>query len=509
MLRLFLLLNARLWRRSLNELEIAAIIIYGLFLLLVAGQVSGLLFLLLFSPRPEIIQEIYPGITQEVQFFIHLVFLNALWLNQIFFTKINRLPVHENRKLLTFGMPVKKLSVYLNIAGFFHPVNMLFHAFWVMYFSFLTESIADWVISAMLIVANYTLIHTFKWRFRLQAAQKFGRTAGYIVSMVLLALLLISNFETPDYSNSLQEIAHGLIPFLLFTPGALFHYIFSGLPAVWVQIAISMLLSGIIGWAISDMIRKSRHALLTPLESTAEVSGKSYLPLFIKWLGPEGGKFVYTIWNHKYSKMQLLIVYLIVVPFLFFFNDGLYITGIYLAAIPMTFILVMLTNMFGFENRELLLTMQLPVPAKEMIHERVQAVLKVCVSGSAFLLLLIPLFINSFQVMLQFSLGVLFISFVFLHLGLYSCMHNYKKIEEVGLMSVSNPVLPASITFMAMLILIFCGLAAFIVIEGFIWYHIFVLTLVNAGLYIRFRGKLNHITKSFNQKVLPELWNEL
>lgn len=509
MLRLFILLNARLWWRSLKGMELAAILFYGFFVLLLAGQIAGVLLLMLFSPEADVIQEIYPQITEEVHLFIHLVFLNILWLNQIFFTKINRLPVHENRKLLSFGMPLKKLAMYQSIAGFFHPFNMIFHVLWILYLSSAAPDIQGWFIGLLLIVANYTLIHSIKWRFRLRAAKKFGRTAAYIIGMLILVFFLINNMELPDYSDSLPDIALGLIPYLLYTPGYLFYYIFSGLPAVWLQIVTGVLLLGFISWTVSDMTKKRMDALRTPSHSTVQRVETSYLAHFIKWLGPEGGKFVYTVVSHKYSKMQLFIVYLIVVLFLSLVNDGLYITGVYLSAIPMTWILIMLTNMFGFENRELLLSMQFPKPTEMMIRERIRAALKMSVVGSAPLLVLIPLFVEPLQLVLQFFLGILFVSLVFTHLGLSSCFHNYKKIEEVGLMSVSNPVLPASITFLAIIILIFCGIIAFIVVEGYIWFHILVLATINIVLAIGLRSRLKDITKPFNKNVLPELWNEL
>lgn len=509
MFKLFLVLNGRLWWRSLNRMEVAAILFYLLFLLLIAGQLSGILILLLFSDRPEVAQMIYPGITDEVYYFIHLIFLNTLWLNQLFFTKINRLPVHENRKLLTFGMPVNKLSVYLNLSGFFHPVNLIFHLLWLFYINAAAESFSGWVVSVLLVIANYALIHIVKWRFRLQAARKFGKTAAYVIGLGMISFLLIHNFEAPVYTDSLEELARESLTWLVYTPGFLFYTLFTGLPVLWAEAAAGVILAVFIGGAAVVMIRNSRNALLTPPVSTGPEVETSYLPRLVKWLGPEGGKFVYAVLNHRYSKVQLLIVYLIALPFLFFFNDSLYITGVYLSAIPMTWILVMLTNMFGFENRELLLTLQFPQRTEQMIRQRVHATLKVCAAGSLLLLLLVPLFVEPPLVMLQFFLGILFVSQVFLHLGLYSCIENYKKIDEVGLMSVSNPVLPASITFMAIVILIFCGIAAFVTQDGYTVVHIFLLALLNAGLAISFRSKLMRIMTPFKQNVLPQLWNEL
>jgi hypothetical protein len=98
---------------------------------------------------------------------------------------------------------------------------------------------------------------------------------------------------------------------------------------------------------------------------------------------------------------------------------------------------------------------------------------------------------------------------VFMHYIMSSSINNYKKIEAVSVMSVSNPVLPASITFTSVFIVTILGLFTFIIIEQYIWYHISAILLINIFLLIFLIKKLRSVAQPFKEKVIPRLWNEL
>lgn len=509
MFKLFSIMNAKLWWRSLQGLELAAIFFYGFFILLIAGQFMGVVILLLFTSDIEVAQQFYPWITKDIQYFVHLLFVNILWFNQIFFTKINRLQISENRKLLTFGVPVRRLSVYLNLAGFFHPVNVLFHFFWILYLSFLVESPLQLFTSILLVVANYALIHSLKWRFRIFTAEKFKQVSAVVASVVIFVILVILYLDIPPVSRSIAEAEALLSKWLVYSPGYIFYYTFAIVESTGEILFIACVLIVIIGVALVDMIRNTRAALLTPASTSSNAVKPGQLAVFIKWLGHEGGKYFYSVWSHKYSKIQLLITYVFVVPYIIFLGDTSYIIGVFLTLIPIIFLMVMLTNMFGFENRELLLSLQFPVSVEKIVRERVQTAILVCLGGSSIVFILVPVFIESIPAMIQIHLGILMISLVFLHYILKSSTTNYKKIEEVSVMSVSNPVLPASITFISVFIVMILGLFVFFIFDDFIWYHITALVIVDILLLISFRKKLNRIQTPFEHYVIPRLWNEL
>lgn len=502
-------MNARLWWRSLQGLEIAAILFYGLFVLLIAGQFTGVVVLLLFTDDIETAQAFYPWITEDIQYFVHLLFVNVLWVNQIFFTKINRLKISENRKLLTFGMTVRKLSVYLNIAGFLHPINALFHFFWILYAGFLSETQIQFVTGILLVIANYGLIYSLKWRFRIFTAEKFKQIGMIMITFILFFILLALYMDFTPFLGSMKEAAALFTVWLTYTPGYLFYYVFGLMDSLAVEVVTAAVLFVVLVGSVIDITKNTKMALLTPVQTTSHTVQTGQLALFIRWLGHEGGKYFFAVWNHKYSKIQLLITYVFVVPYIIFLGDTSYIIGVFLTLLPIIFLLVMLTNMFGFENRELLLSLQFPITTEQIVRERIQTALLVCLGGSSIVLILVPVFITGLVEMLQVYLGILCIVLVFLHYILKSSISNYKKVEEVSVMSVSNPVLPASITFISVFIVMILGIGTFIFFDRIIYYHIVLLAIANVFLFIRFKRKLSRIEQPFIQKMIPKLWNEL
>jgi hypothetical protein len=509
MLKLFAEINAKMWWRSIQGIELAAMVFYSIFILIVVGQFMGLLIILLFTDDIEFAQQFYPWITEDIQYFVHLLFVNFLWLNQVFFTKINRFNLNENRKLLTYGYPVNRLSNYLNLAGFLHPVNLLFIFFWLTYSSFLAQSPLQITASVLIIIANYAVLNSIKWRFRIFSAEKFKYVSAVVITIVVFFLLLIQYHDYSPYLISPALAAESFIPWLIYSPGYVFFYVFAVESNTAILIFIISILCFLLLLLMKDLVQNTKIALLTPVQQSSHKVKKSSLSKFFKWLGHEGGKYFYTVWSHKYSKIQLLITYVFVIPYIIILGDGVYVIGVFLTLIPVIFLLVMLTNMFGFENRELLLSLQLPVKIEYLVKQRLNTALLVTLAGSSIVLILVPVFITDIIIMLQVHMGIILISLVFLHYIMKSSIDNYKKIEEVSVMSVSNPVLPASITVTSVFIVMILGVFTFIVVERFIWYHISVLFLVNIYLYLSLRKKLNTVYEPFMKKVIPKLWNEL
>lgn len=509
MLKLFSSLNLKLWWRSLQGIEVAAILFYSAFIIIATGQFFGVILVLLFTSDIEQFQSIYPWLTEEVHLFANLFFVNAFWFTQVFFTKISRLRINENRKLLSFGMPVKKLTHYLNLAGFMHPLNLIFQIFWLIYLGFLAQTAFQFIIVILLILVNYGLITSIKWRFRMFAADRFKYVSGTTVLLVIFALLLASSVDYQPYLSSPQAAAQSLTDWLYFLPGYIFYYIGSSLTSTVEQaIVVGILL--ILAFLLNrDIHLKTKTSLLSPPKSTSEIENNRSLSRFMKWLGREGGKYFYSVWNHRYSKLQLLITYVFVVPYVVILGNTTYIIGVLLTLIPIIYLMVMLTNMFGFENRELLLSLQMPIKKKTIVTQRIMAAILVSLAGSSIVFILVPIFIESVSIMIQVHLGILTICLVFLHYIMTSCIDNYKKIEEVSVMSVSNPVLPISMSFTAMFIVMILGLFTFFVFEEYIWFHIVALVGVDLILGITLIRKINSMPEPFQTKVIPKLWNEL
>ncbi len=482
---------------------------YSIFLLLILGQFLGVILILIFMDDVEQARQFYSWITEDVQYMAHIIFLNSLWFSQIFFVKISRLQLNENRKLLSFGMSANKLAWFLNMAGFLHPLNVIFLFVWLIYMISMAGSATHVAMVAILVFVNYGVISSLKWRFRIFSADRFKHVSAVVGTFVLFFVLMAVYLDFTPYISSPDVAADYLNKWLIYTPGYLFYYAGNLLTSSAVHYFLMALLLFLFVVVNRDMMLNTKEALLSPPQSSSKINKKSQLALFIKWLGHEGGKYFHAVWSHKYSKIQLLITYVFVIPYIVFLGNDTYVIGVFLTLIPIIFLMVLLTNMFGFENREILLSLQLPMKMETVVRERIKAALLVCLAGSSVVLILVPVFIESIPAMLQIHMGIIMISLFFLHYILRSSISNYKKIEEVSVMSVSNPVLPASITFSSVFIVMIIGIFTFFIIESFVWYHISILMVINLLLLISFRRKLARISEPFNQKVIPRLWNEL
>ncbi len=514
MFKLFVTLNVRLWWRSLRGIEIGAILFYSIFLLLILGQFIGIAITLLFATDLEVVQEAYPWLTADVQLMFNLIFINLFWFTQLFFTKISRLRINDNRKLLALGMPAGKLVNFLNMAGFFHPVNLLFNVIWLFYLGLLTETYQQFFAVLLLIIVNYGIINSFKWRFKLFTEENLKWVNGMLGISVVMLILFSTAMDVRTYFEQPELIALNVNQWLVYTPGSFFYWMSHDVTsntAIWVSIVV---FAGLILLLNKDLSEHTKHALLKPLASAKSASDDSnQISFFIKWLGHQGGKYFYSVWNHPYSKTQFLLAYVLVIPYIILMNDGTavgnYMVAVFLALMPVLFLMVMLTNMFGFENRELLLSLQAPVNYNTIIRERFVSALKISQVAMLTVLIAVPFFFDTIITIIQILCGVIFITIVFLHYVLHSCIDNYKKIEDVSLMSVSNPIIPASVTFTSMFIVMVLGVFTFIILEQNQWVHILILVIANIFMGFWFIKKFKTISKPFKSKVIPQLWNEL
>lgn len=509
MFKLFITLNIRLWWRSIKSSEIAAIAFYSLFLMLVFSQVIGVALTLLFVPGLDAVQRAYPWLTNDVQTTIHIAFINGIWFSQLFFTKNTRLRLSDNRKLLALGMPLNTLAGYLNLTGFFHPMNLLFHAFWLIYLGLMTDHILQMVAVSLFVVVNYGLISLFKWKFKLLPGQNLKLVNSILLLIVISLLVFVPTVNLQQLISENSPAMNSLLFWLSFTPGSWIYEI----PSISMPLILITIFT-ILAFVLNrHLYSQTQQALLTPVASSVDNSPVSRLKLFKKWLGIEGGKYLFTVWSHSYTKTQLLLTFFIPAIYIIIMNDGttagLFTVAMFLSFIPAFFLMLLFTNMFGFENRELLLSLQSPTPTDVILKERVYTALKVSFLGFFIAMCFVPLFFDTFIDVIQIWLAMIFVSQCVLHFVIKSAINNYKKIEDVGLMSVSNPVIPASITFICMFIILFMGLLSFFVIESYQWIHIITIFLLNIILAVYFIKKLNRIETLFKSKIIKHLWNEL
>jgi hypothetical protein len=513
MTKLFFELNSKLWWRSLRGVEVGAILFYSLFLLFIFGQFVGVAFTLIFVSDHTVVQQEYPWFTEDVQFMVHLIFINLVWFSQLFYTKISRLRLNDNRKLLALGMPLSRLINYMNIAGFLHPVNLMFNLFWFVYLGLMASTLFQAVMVSILIVLNYGLINAIKWRFKRFTSESSKWLNGLLGLIVMILLLFLVQLDLTRYITQPDVWAASVNEWLIYSPGMIFYSAAVWIPGeiIFLVVFITFMICGFV--LQRDLYLQTREALLTPVASDSSEDHTNGIRVFIKWLGSQGGKFFYSVWKHPFSKTQILLTYFFVIPYIVFISvgneTGGFMTSVFLALIPVIFLMVMMANMYGFENRELLLTLQAPVNRNTIITERFLASFKITLIGLVSVLVFIPFLYQSVATMIQVFLGVTFITLVFSHYVFKSSLNNYKKIEDVSLMSVSNPVVPASVNFTGMFIVLILGAFTFPVYESAQLIHIAAIGAGNVVLLFMYIKKMKSVSVAFNKKVIPHLWNEL
>ncbi|MEX0661461.1 MAG: hypothetical protein WEA58_08535 [Balneolaceae bacterium] len=513
MFKLFLNINATLWWRSIKSSELLAMAIYGLFGLLIFGQLLIVAFAIMFAPSLESVQEMYPWVTPDAQYLMHLVFINVLWISHLTFTKISRLRLQDNQKFLAFGFPITKLSAYLNLAGFLQPVNLLFNLFWIVYLGLLATSTVNFIVVCLIILVNYGLFNAIKWRFKNILESKLKWLNFLLAGLIFAVIIARPYIDFNSFVGQPEVFVDQLLGWMEYTPAGLFYFMSVNLstPAI-IAGAISLLL-GAIYFLYKDLAYKTRTALIMPLSTVPSDQKNSKFPFFKRMFGLQGGKFLYTVWSHSYTKTQILITFFISGIYIFLFNDGTavgdFMVPVFLTIIPIMLLMLFMTNMFGFENRELLLMLQSPISNDGLVWHRIKAVLMSSLSSLLLITLAIPFFFDSMVTMVQIYLGFIFICTIFLHYLLLSSIKNYKKIKDVALMSVSNPVVPASVSFTGMFMVLLLGLVSFTVSDSFQWLHIAVLATVDSLLIYFFIRRISNMKFLFKTHVVPKLWNEL
>jgi hypothetical protein len=358
------------------------------------------------------------------------------------------------------------------------------------------------------------VIHVVKWKFKAPS-----KSYSQWLHMLLVTLFFMVIFWGPalldrlDVSR-LEEYAGTLLSWLIYSPGMLLMALSSVSLSLGEWILALTVMAGGIGLLWQALNRQTRKALQQPpaFEPSSRQPGR-LLRILIHWFGHEGGKYIHAVSRHSYCRTQILSIYLFVgIYAVLFTGNGMnmeWFVMLLSALIPVTFLMLMLSNTFGFENRELLLSFQFPVKHQDLLWKRVRAALMVAATGSAFIPVLILFLYDEWLSVVQASLGVLLICLAFLYFISWSSISNYKKIEQVGFLSMSNPVIPISVSFVSFLVVMITGMISFTVISSLQLYHVIALLVANSYLLWLLRGRLNRAEQILSKSLMPKLWNEL
>lgn len=165
-------------------------------------------------------------------------------------------------------------------------------------------------------------------------------------------------------------------------------------------------------------------------------------------------------------------------------------------------------NLFGYENRELLFHVQLPVKISDQILHRFWGALIFPLILLAVVTFIEMILFFSIDNLVSYLLGNIFIFLCFLALYLWSSFSQYKKIPWVSF-SYTQPVISQSVAFGAGFLMIVLALAVFIPLGEVELYRQLFLIMAILGLGYYLNRKMGKLKQLFENKIMPHLWTEL
>lgn len=516
MLAKLLLYNWKIFKGKLTTAKVLVLITYGILLLLVFWNALGVIISLVFAQENDLLYQQLGWLNQSRAAFLLFVFANILWVSQLIFTNVRQLQLEENRKLLTVGFPVSRLAGYLTFLAFFHPMNLLFNTVWIIYLYAQMPGMLHLPVILAIVLLNYAVIFSIKFRF-LNLVKDHHKWI-LLVSFILIFLfgLNIQQYLNTTSFNIIDEhlplinaIAGGL-------PGGLLQHSTTFTEFSFSYFAIFVFAAGGSVLLFKDHYKNTRKALQTPAISRQSNKKSSLWKKLYAIFGLQGGKFLYYVFSHPYNRVQALFFILFPLIYLPFAmpmsesggNAENFIVLFFMMYIPLGFLLLCVGNLFGYEQRELLLHLQLPIDFDRMITDRY--ISAVIVPTFLFLVVTIGEVILFFEspYLLSYILGNLFIFLFLLSMFSWSAFNNYQKIPWVSF-RFTQPVVSKSVATVTSLIMVVLGAIAFIPFGEYELYKQLVLAtgilIMVYALYYYF-SKLQQIFKS---NIQPQLWNEL
>lgn len=511
-----LLLNWRIFIYNLNKVQVLLIIGYLMFLGVMLVNLAGTAILIsLLRTEPWMTLQI-PWLTDEIYLFILLVFANFYWIMHFSFTNLRLLNVEENRKLLGFGFPLRRLTMYMALIGFFHPINIMYNLTWVVFLMLQVNHAYQIPVALAAVMLNYVAIYSIKHRFIKMVEKRFV----LVVIGFLLLLMLLFKMVSVLTSQSGQIIAR-LIPdaeivntFLSWLPGGLL--VQSVTVSYGIANAVIFFIFGLIlvGLLFVDHFNKLRaEPQYAGPQKTQEEHSKLWRVLK-KVLGLNAGKYYFYIMKHPYNRLQALtlsIIPLVYVPLLMAVDYPVAKTILVptiLAGIPVAILAMGMANMYGYENRELLLHLQFPVSLEKQLKERFLGVvtfpLVIFYVITVFELLVVPEVGKALQIFVANT----FFFLLFMLLFIWSSYYQYKK-AAYSAFSYKHPIIPQRVTFAISFMIFSMGYLVFVPLNGLEWYRLVIMGTVILVTVVYLWRHMDVLVTLFKKHILPRLWNEL
>ena len=506
--------NWTVFRQSLTGTKITVFLIYGLSLALIFSQVISSVYLIITLQTTQLSQ-MFKWYTPERGRFILLAFANILWFSQFFFTNVRLLNLKENRKLLSWGYPVHTLAQNLTLLAFLHPINLLFNLSWLALLMLQFGSLYHLPLALALVIFNFSVIFSAKFRVLtvIKSYQKW--LLVLILAVLVVASAFVESLLASQFLSNIEQLIPQLNEVLSWLPGGLLGSAHLALHSPPLQLA-ALFFSGILCLLLHrDHVFNTRQSL--QIWNTQDHKSNE-TGWFRGWLcgqiGNHAGKYLYYVITHPYNKIQalLFVVFpILYVPYMVTRMDELgsskFLVLFFFMYAPMGFQLMFIGNMFGYEHRELLRSMQFPIELIKQLKERllgaliIPLTLLVIISGAEVIIL------KETQHLLSIILGNILIFQVFLVIFLWSTFNRLRIVEWISF-SFTQPVISHSVQFVSGLVMMLLSAAVYISYGSYELYkQLAMLTLImtlSLGIY----RYINNIQKLFSSNIMPQLWNE-
>ncbi|MCG8372888.1 MAG: hypothetical protein MI700_05125, partial [Balneolales bacterium] len=480
-----LTLNWRIFISNLNRFQLFMMTGYIMFLgIMLVNLIATAVVVVLMDSDPWMATQM-PWLTPKIYSFILLVFANTYWVMHFSFTNLRLLNIEENRKLLGFGFPLKRLARYMIIISFCHPVNVIYNLTWLVFIMIQVDFAYQVPVAFLGILLNYVIIYSIKHRFLQIIERRFiPVVVGFIIFVFsLFQIISLISEQSTEFIFEIIPRIESINQFLSWLPGGML------IQAVTVDYGIinAAVLSGfmsvLVGLIVLDHFNKTCEGLLKPsLKKVEEVSSKLWRVLK-RVLGSNAGKYYYYVMIHPYNKMQLLtlaIIPVVYVPLLlnveFEIAQTIAIPTI-LAGIPVALLAMGMANMYGYENREFLMHLQFPVKLEKQLKERFLGViifpLLVFYGITIFELLVIP----QIGEVLNIFVANTFMFLCFMLLFIWSSYFQYQK-AIYSSFSYKHPIISQKVTFAISFTIFSVGYLVFVPLEGLEWYRLIIMSTV-------------------------------
>lgn len=513
MLSKLIYLNWTAFLDRLSKFQTFLMVGYIIFLLVLFSNLLGsALVIVLFDQNP-VVNRAMPWLTPEIHQLITLIFANVLWILHFSFTSTRLLNMEENRKLLAYGYPVKKLSWHLNLMGFFHPLNLIYNFTWLAFLLMQIQNLMYVPVVIAAVLLNYSIIFSIKHRFLKIVEKRFKIivfSALFLIFGTIQAIAIISRRFEVIISQYLPDITT-LNEYLFYTPGGLLEYTAIGSYNLTIATVIYGFSALLIFLISRDHFLKTREGLQQPVKER-KVYKRNHLWHFLKkLLGRNAGKFYYYVLSHSYNRLQLLTIALIpavYIPLLLQLGNNYYsnlLIPTMLAAIPVALLAMGMGNMYGYENKEFLLHKQFPESFEKQLKERFLGI----IVGPLMIFYLITtaeiLYLPQLGSVVEIYIANTFFFVCFTLIFLWSSFYHYKKADYTSF-SFKHPIISQKVTFMMIFLIFGLGYAVFAPLGDLQVYRLWVMGGLIIAISIYLWRNMDVLVRAFDKHILHQVW---